>query len=407
MKILLVNKYFYIKGGAENSFFQMAKLLQKKEHQIAYFSMKDKKNFPSDYEQYFMSNIDLNENNINNMLKVPGRLLYSLEAKKKIEQIIEKERPDIAHLNNIYHQISPSILHSLKKHKIPIVLTLRDYKIVCGSYAMLDQGKVCEACQEGRYYNCFIKGCVKGSRVKSLLNTTEMYLHHKLLNIYNIVDIYISPSLFLKNKVGEMGFKGKVVHLPNFVSLDDYVPQHQVAEDSFVYFGRLSAEKGLATLLEAMKGVKARLKLIGEGPLKEDLQLKVKEWGMTNVEFLGFKTGEELKSEVKKSLAVIVPSEWYENNPRSVIEGFALGKPAIGARIGGIPELVRDNETGYIFESGNVNELKAKIVRMLADPDHVKVMGRNARTFVEKNLESEKHYLGLMNVYSEAIAKHQ
>jgi glycosyltransferase involved in cell wall biosynthesis len=404
MNILLANKYFYRKGGAESSFFITADLLRRKGHNVIFFSMQDERNDPSEYERYFVSNVDYEKPGVKNKIDAAIKLLYSYEAKNKIEQLIKREKPDIAHLNNIYHQISPSIIHGLKKFNIPVVMTLRDYKLVCASYNMLVQGKACEACKDGKYYHCFLKGCVKGSKAKSLLNTIEMYLHHKILSIYNMVDIFISPSRFLKNKVGEMGAKGKFVYLPNFVRVDEFQPQYTWNENSIVYFGRLSEEKGLLTLVKAMKDIpEISLKIIGEGPLRERLESEIRRDVIGNIRFLGYKSGEELNNEVRKSMFVVLPSEWYENNPRTIIEGFALGKPAVGSRIGGIPELVRDDETGFTFQAGDPEDLKKKILLLAKNPEKILLMGKRARSFVEQELNPEKHYEKLMEIYKQAM----
>ena len=404
MKILLINKYFYPKGGAENSFFQTAKLLERYGHSISFFSMQDERNLPTEYSRYFVSRVEYDKPGVGQSIKAAGRLLYSWESRRNIERLIQDQKPDLAHLNNIYHQISPSILHSLKKFCVPVVMTLRDYKIVCASYSMIADGKICEACKDGRHYQCFLKKCVKDSRVKSLLNTLEMYLHHKILRIYDLVDVFISPSRFLKDKMQAMGFKGRIEVLPNFVDHGDFLPRYGAAERLICYVGRLSKEKGVATLIDAMKllpGV--QLKVIGDGPLRGKLEEKCRKEGIKNVVFLGYQTGEDLKREMSNPLFVVIPSEWYENNPRSVIEAFALGKPVVGARIGGIPELVKGGETGLLYESGNVEDLRDKIEALLKDKERIEFMGRNARKFVETELNTDLHYEKLMKIYQSVM----
>jgi len=369
--------------------------------------MKDPQNFLSKYDKYFVSNVDYEKGGLKYRFGIALKLLYSFEAKKKFERLIKNERPDLVHLNNIYHQLSPSILHIVQKYNLPSVMSLRDYKIVCASYSMFANRKVCEACKDKQYYNCFLKMCVKGSRTKSLLNTIEMYLHHKILNIYDIVDIYISPSKFLRAKLVEMGFTGKIVYLPNFVKIEEYKPDFNWSENSIIYFGRLSIEKGLFTLMEAVAGLNIKLKIIGKGPLKDRIKEKMQEEKINNVELLGYLSGNDLKDEIRKAKFVILPSEWYENNPRTIIEGFALGKPAIGSRIGGIPELVKDNDTGLTFSSGDVTELRSKIMQLIKHPDMIQRMGRNARNLVEKELNDEVHYNKLIKIYKMALGRNQ
>jgi len=203
-----------------------------------------------------------------------------------------------------------------------------------------------------------------------------------------------------------MGFKGEIVHLPNFIHVAEFDPCFNFKERTICYIGRLSAEKGILTLIEAVKGLDVKLKIIGEGPLKQTVEDWVKSKDVKNVELLGYMSGQNLKEEIQRCMFTVIPSEWYENNPRSVIESFALGKPVIGARIGGIPELVRDNDTGLTFESGNVNDLRTQISKLVNNPADIERMGRNARRFVEEELNPDKHYDGLMKIYQYAIGKH-
>jgi len=365
--------------------------------------MKSSHNLSSKYENYFVSSVDYKKTGFKNRVNISFKLLYSFEAKRKMRQLLIDEKPDIAHLHNIHHQISPSILPVLKEFKIPVIMTLHDYKMCCASYLMIANGSICEACKNGKYYQCLLKKCVKDSRSKSLLNTMEMYLHHNILKIYDLVDIFISPSKFQKAKLEEMGFNKKIIHLSNFVKIEDFVPIYNWEGRSISYFGRLSEEKGIGTLINAVKGLDVKLKLFGDGPIKNDFLSRIKNERLANIDLLGYKTGEELKKEIKKSMFFVIPSECYENNPRSVIESFALGKPVVGSRIGGIPELVKDNETGLTFEPGNSEDLRKKIEYLVNNPNKVIEMGKNARAFAERELNAEIHHNKLMKIYEKAI----
>ncbi|MCZ2845668.1 MAG: glycosyltransferase family 4 protein [Candidatus Bathyarchaeota archaeon] len=406
MKILLVNKFFPLKGGAETSFFDIAKVLKDNGHIVAFFSMMHPENFDSPYSKYFVSEVDFeNVGSFIQKIKASGRILYSLEARKKIEELVKKEKPDIVHLNNIHHQISPSILYTLKKYNLPIVMTLHDYKIVCPVYLMFSKGRLCEKCKGRKYYYCLLNRCCKDSYLKSFLNTLEMYLHHSILHVYDLVDVFISPSKFLKDKIAEMGFNTEVFHLPNFINANDFALSYTWNKNTMVYFGRLSQEKGLFTLLSAIKGLGLKCKIIGDGPLKENLERRIKEEILTNVSFFGYKRQEELRVEVQKSMFVVLPSQWYENSPRSAWEAFALGKPVVASRIGGIPELVKDNQTGLTFEPGNTDDLKEKILYMIKNPDKVIEMGKNGRKFVEEKSNPERYYRELMKIYQSEMEK--
>lgn len=418
MNILHINKFHYLRGGAEAVYFKTAELLEAHGHNSVFFSMHNPENLPCETSEFFMPCVDLiAKHSIASQLKIAGRLLYSFEARKRISKLLDKYSVDIAHLHNIYHHISPSILYELKKKKIPVVMTLHDYKMACASYSMLLHGKPCEACCGGRYYNAIKNRCVKVSLHKSILSTLEMYLHHKIFDIYDNVDIFISPSRFLKDTLLRMGFKKEIIYLPNFIDIHKFRGFNAEAKNervekkkSIVYFGRLSLEKGLWTLLETAKRlsnknkhINVEIKIIGDGPIREELQEKVKVEGINKVKLLGYMRGEALFQEVAKSMAAVLPSEWYENNPMSVIEAFAMGIPVIAARIGGIPELIKENETGLTFEPGNALDLSAKIEYLLNNPDKAAKIGRNARTFVEQELNPEKYYHGLMKIYKRAI----
>ena len=406
MKILFCNKYFYPKGGAEISMFETARLLESYGHQVAFFSMHHPLNYPSVFSPFFVSQTDYGDAELNffQKAKIAGRLVYSSEARNKIRALIKQEKPDIVHLNNIYHQLSPSIIDELYYLNVPMVMTMRDFKMVCPSYLCFRQNEECDLCSQGKYYYCFLHRCTKGSYSKSFLNMVEMYLHHHVKKIYYKVNAFISPSMYLKTKVEKMGFNKPVVHLPNFVRAKDFTPNFEAKEKSLVYFGRLSQEKGLARLLEAVKNIDVILKIIGDGPQREELERKAKDGGLCDVRFLGYRQEEGLHEEIRKSLFVVLPSEWPENYPRSVIEAFALGKPVIGARIGGIPELVKDYVTGLTFVPGNIRQLRELICYLINHPDTVREMGERARQFVETELSPEKHYSRLREIYEQAMA---
>lgn len=404
MKILLINKFLYPRGGDAICTLETGSLLSEKGHDVVFWGMKHPGNQNFMYEKYFISNIDYNKDlGVFQKLKNSLKILYSLEAKAKISSLLKEWKPDIVHLNNFVHQISPSILDVFKRFNIPTVMTMHDYKLVCPAYTMLSKGSLCDKCKSGKYYHCFLNKCTKHSTMKSLINTIEMYFHHKILKIFNKIDIFISPSKFLMNKVKEMGFNHDIVYLPNFIDLRKYEPFCEAEDKSIVYFGRLSKEKGLITLIDAVDGIDVDLRIIGEGSEKEFLLDKLKSEGITNVNFVGYKKSNELLNEVKKTLFVVMPSECYENNPRVCLEAFALGKPVIGARIGGIPELIQGKQTGLTFEAGCVEDLREKIKYLLVNQDKIIEMGKNARKFVEENFNSEKHYQDLMKIYQKAI----
>ena len=386
MKILLVNNFSCPKGGAEVSLLNTGKLLKEKKHHVYYF-FADKE-------------LKKTKNNLKRVFK----LLYSLEARKKISQKLDKTKPDIVHLNNIYHHLSPSIIDEVKRKKIPLVMTLHDYKLVCAIYKLWRNGKVCQECKNEKYISILKNKCnLKGNLAESFLLWMEMVLHHKILHIYEKVDLFISPSRFLVKQFRQMGFKNKIVYLPNFVFLNKR-KQSQIKETkTIVYFGRLTPEKGLLTLIKAVKNLPIILKIIGDGNLKFKLEKLVLKEKINNVKFLGWLDQKKLKAEIKKSMFTILASEWPENNPRAIIESFALGKPVLASKIGGIPELVKDKKNGLLFEPGNIKELRNKIIWMITHRQKRKEMGGKTHFLIRKNYHQEIYYKKLINLYKSIL----
>jgi len=405
MRVLLVNKFLYPKGGDAICTLSTGRLLAEKGHQVSYWGMAHPDNPPYPHANLFVDYVDLADGGgAVRQIRAALNILYSREAKRKFRRVIDAERPDIVHLHNFAHQISPSILDVLDEYAIPVVMTMHDYKLACPAYTLLADGKLCERCAGGRYYWCFLRKCTHASRLKSVVNMFEMYLHHKILRLYDKISLFISPSAFLKQKVKEMGLSLKIVHVPNFVDLRGFQPRYDVPDRRLVYFGRLSPEKGLLTLLDAVKGLGVALRIVGDGPLRAEAEHRVQAEGIGNVTFVGYKTGEALHAEIGLAMATVLPSEWYENNPLSILESFALGKPAIGARIGGIPELVMDGETGYTFRPGSAQDLRASIQRLMQDPRRAAEMGRAARRLVERRNNPQMYYERLMGCYRAAGA---
>ena len=274
MKILMVNKFFYIKGGSETYYFALKRKLEKEGHIVIDFSMKDKKNFESKDADYFVDNVDYSgSTSLINKLKMGINIIYSQEAKRKFEELVIKTKPDIVHLHIFQHQLSPSILDVCKKYNLPTVYTAHDLKMVCLNYKMMHHGHVCEDCKDGHMYHCALNKCVKDSFSKSCINTVEGYLH-KWRKSYDAIDYIITPSEFYKTKFEEFGVQpNRLVHIPNF--LDREVPTVNDREDQekyYLYFGRLSEEKGILTLIKAIENVNANLYIVGSGPLKGEIE---------------------------------------------------------------------------------------------------------------------------------------
>ena len=403
MKILNINKFYYRKGGSEAYYFALADLLRENNHEVIPFSMKDNKNYETKYSKYFIENISYENMGIKEKAINGAKLIYSFEAKKKVKNIVNDNTPDIAHLHIFQHQLSPSILKEIKKNGTYVVNTVHDLKVICPNYKMLNEGEICEKCKSDKFINCFKSKCIKGSTVNSMLNTIEAYTH-RILKSYDYVDKFICPSKFYMNKFIEFGIpKEKVVHIPNFVDVSKFNPNYE-HEDYFVYFGRLSEEKGINTLIKSMKYVnKSKLIIVGTGPIEKELKEFVVKENIKNVEFVGFKTGNELENIIKKSRFIVIPSEWYENAPMSIIEAMAYGKAVLGSNIGGIPEFIEDNHTGMIFNTKDEIDLASKINYLIDQEKQTIEMGKNARIRAEKLYDKTVHYEKIMDLYNQVM----
>lgn len=397
----MINKFFYLKGGSEKYLFDLRELLAQNGHQVLDFSMADEKNLASEYSHYFIKNIDFTKKDgLLRGLKKGLSVLWSFEAAKNLTVLIKEHQPDIAHLHNFNFQLTPAILFVLKKHKIPVVWTLHDYKFICPNFKLFTKNKVCQRCRKTKFYNCFLFNCLNNSRRQSLAAMLEMYLHKVILKSYGLVDVFISPSKFLVNKVISWGYKiDKFTQIYNCLNLAEYKPAIEAGQ-GLIYFGRLSAEKGLKVLLAAMKSLPdLHLKIVGEGPQKNQLREYIAEHQLSNVSLVGYKSGEELHDLISQARLVIVPSIWYENNPIAVLEAMALAKPVLGAEIGGISELLQDGQTGLLFPANDSQALVARINNVYQQVNLLQQIGNNARKFVETHCSYSAHYQQISQVY--------
>lgn len=404
MKILQINKFYYLRGGSERYVLDFSKILKDKGHKVIPFSTHDSRNERTEYEKYFADKVRLDKFSIKNIFKI----FYNYDAINKLKKLIAEEKPDIAHLHNIDYQLSASIIGVLKKHNIPVVQTLHDYKIICPNKKLFSQNEVCAKCLGGRYYNCFLRKCAKESYLKSLLAALEAYWHGKILKNYQKADLFIAPSRFMKDIMVKFGIPaGKIEVVYNFVSssMQNIENNNQESENNYLlYYGRLAKEKGIDILIDAMKELNdEKLKIVGSGSEYENLKIKIRKLKLENkIEMLGPKYGSELKNLIINAKAVILPSVWQENMPLSILEAMALGKVVISSRIGGLPEIIDNSQNGLLFEPGNAHDLAEKI-KMLAIID-VELISKSAKNKT-KSFNGEAHYLKIIEIYTKIKLK--
>lgn len=401
MKILVANKFFFRNGGSEVVMFQERDFLKSRGVAVVDFSMQDARNLDSPHSFYFVANQSYGDNGQGALgrLRSAFHLIHSPEAVKKMGAAIDAERPDIVHCHNIYHQLTPSIIAAAKCRNIPVVLTLHDYKTVCPVYLRLRRGRVCSDCLNMEFFNVLKNRCADNSLGKSALLYAEAVVQ-KLLGNYEKVDLLLAPSQFMADSVTQRRFpKERVRLLYNGIDVNAVTPSAE--HGSYIlYMGRLSAEKGIPTLLEAhsMMDGDAELVVAGTGPLEKSLKERY-----PKARFLGHVTGQTLHQTLHAASVVVVPSEWFENCPMSVLEAMAYGKPVVASNIGGIPELVAHEETGLLFEAGDTRMLREHLSVLVRDAVLRHRYGVAARKRVESHFSLERHNNELLQVYESLL----
>jgi glycosyltransferase involved in cell wall biosynthesis len=403
VRILLINSYHYRKGGADAVYFNTARLLEKYGHEVFFFSTKHPDNEYDVSTDYFARGRDYRKLPTGKKIFAFPVFIYNKEAHKKLLKFVDEIKPDLVNIHLFMGGLSSSILTGLKKKGIPVIHTVHDYRLICPAYLFINgKNEVCEKCKDGIYLHCILNRCSGNGFFQSAVLAIDAYFRKFIVKPVHYIDRFIFVSEFIQRKHIEFNpeFAPKAVKLYNFnPAIDSIVPSINKG-DYFLFFGRISREKGILTLIEAALKAKVTLKVVGTGPMFDQLKAKHHE----NVDFLGYKSGDELWTLVRDASFIIVPSEWYENNPLTIIEAYSFGKPVIGARIGGIPEIVEENVTGYLFEPGNKSELgkQMQFANNLSDVEYSE-MSKNARSFAEKYFSPDEHYNSLITIYKDVI----
>ena len=398
MKILMINKFLYPNGGSETYIFKLGEYLQKIGHEVQYFGMEHEGRCVGNNIEAYTSNMDFHSGSKLSKLIYPIKTIYSSEAREKIRLVLDDFKPDVCHLNNFNYQLTPSIILEIVKwrkeigNKCKIIFTAHDYQLICPNHQLKNPitNENCEKCLGGKFTNCVKGKCIHGSTVKSIVGMLEAYFW-QINGVYKYIDKIICCSEFLKKKMDSNSlFAKKTIALHNFV---DKVEYKQVEKKGYIlYFGRFSEEKGINTLLKACKLLpEIQFVFAGAGPLED----KINE--VSNIKNVGFQKGKSLEKLIREAQFTIYPSEWYENCPFSVMESQMYGTPVLGAKIGGIPELIVEGKTGELFESGNINSLTEKIKEIWKKKKKRKLYSKNCREITFDTVE--KYVEKLMKIY--------
>ena len=402
MKILFCNKYNYRFSGTEVYLFELMDLLRSHGHEVALFSMADPRGESTPYDRHFVPHIDFKEpSGILRKAQHASHAIYSRVARRHLRALISEFRPDIAHIRNIYHHLSPSILWELKAHKIPVVYHLNDFKLLCPSYNLVSCGEPCEACAGGAFWHALRPACYPGLGARTAL-ATEAYVHRWLGTYRKCVDLFLAPSQFVRDKFAAHGWDAsKFQVLPHFQEAGDITP---LKGNSILYFGRLSAEKGVDDLVRSMAKIgEAQLVIAGDGPQRGELEALARSLGLSSVRFMGHVNPEQRDSFISQSIFTVLPSHAYETLGKTILESYALGRPVVASDIGSRRELVEDWQTGLLYQTGNVDQL-ASILRLLLKRPHLaEKMGRAGWSVVRERHSPENHYQRLLSFYERVI----
>ena len=392
-KILLINKFYYNRGGDCMAVLNTEQLLKAHGHEVAIFSMKYEQNLPSAWEIYFPEKINFATRNPFAISRTIARLFKPKDVAKQFNKLLDDFKPDVVHLHNIHSYISPVVAEIAHQKGIRVVWTMHDYKLICPAYTCLNHGTVCEQCFTDKS-RILINKCLRNSFLASLFGWLEA-IYWNRTKLAKSTDCFISPSQFLKTKMVAAGFPAeKIEVLPNF--MPQIIDSTASKKHYYCYVGRISEEKGIDTLLKAAIQLPFSLKVIGDGPL---LNVFRNEFIAENIEFLGYLSTEKLFEIVKKARCVVIPSVWYENNPFSAIEALCLGTPVLGSRIGGIPELIEEGVNGFLFTPKNILELKEKIDLCFSHFHDGYTFEKIARQ-AQNKFSSETFYNKLIEIYA-------
>lgn len=405
MRILFCNKFLFRFSGTEAYLLELRSLLESEGHQVEFFAMSHPRNEPATFEEHFPSRVDFNDNHlpIAGQIRLAGRVLYSREARKGLREVVERFRPDVAHVRNIYHHLSPSLLWQLRAQGVPVVYHLNDFKLICPNYNLISNGSVCERCKGGRFHNVVLEGCHGGSVAKGALLAIEAYAHAYAGTYSKCVDVFLAPSAFAKQKLVENGWpEERISVLPHF-----QLPavSHRTAGEGryVVYFGRLSLEKGVEDAVRAMAGLpEIPFKVAGEGPERPRLERLGARLGADNIQWLGHLEADALADLLEGCRLAVLPSRVYEVLGKSILEAYGHARPVISTDLGSRREVVKDGETGRLVQVGAIDELTSRVRELFHQPELVTRMGEQARRFVQEHHSPEKHLGALMSIYERA-----
>jgi glycosyltransferase involved in cell wall biosynthesis len=405
MRILYCNKYNFPFSGTEVYLFEAMDMMRAAGHEVALFSMADPRGAPTAYDQHFVSPVDFKSDRTGffERGRQVAHAIYSSEARRKLRRLIQDFRPDVAHVRNIYHHLSPSVLWELKSQSIPVLYHLNDFKLLCPSYNMVSNGHACERCRGGQFWRVITERCYSGPLGSGMVLAAEAYVHRWIHTYEKCVDRFLAPSRFVKEQLVKHGWPAdRIAVLPHFQRLPETQADDPASNAPLLYFGRLSPEKGVADLIRAMQRVPGvHLQIAGDGPQRQQLEQLTARLNLTNVEFLGHLSSGQLQQKIASSRFTVLPSHAYETLGKSILESYAHSRPVIASDLGSRRELVEEGVTGLLYRVGDIDQLAGAISFLDQRPALSAQLGAAGLDFVRAHHTPESHYRALIQLYQE------
>lgn len=391
MKVLLVHGAYQQYGGEDSVVKAETELLQSHGDEVIL---------------YGRHNDEIKDFNVLQKALFFPQSIYSWKTSSEIDDVVRRVRPDVAFVHNVYPLISPSVYHALHALGVPAVQVLHNFRPFCPNGLFYTQGHVCEACKGGNYLHAVKNRCFRGSAALSSLYGLMLGLN-RIAGMVDKISGFICLTEFFKIKMLEIGIpESKLFVRPNFVRAPALSVKKGTGNGYALFMGRLSPEKGCWTLIHAFEQLPGvQLKIVGTGPMEQELRDYLRNKGIQNIEMLGFKAGEEKWEILKNAMCLVLPSEWYENFPVTALEGFMAAKPVVASRMGGLPYIVEEGKSGLLFDAGQATELAQRIQYLVEHPEEAESMGRNGRYLVETKYGPEEGYKNLMKIFSQVQGK--
>ena len=420
-KVLVVNKYHFVSGGAERYFLSIMEALKRRGIEPLSFSVNYSKTLPSPYQRYFIEPVVKGEAakilyqhpSLWQKISLFMEAIYNARAAKAVTRMIEEQRPEVAYFLNFNNHISPSAISACVKKGVPVVMRMSDFNLVCSSNMYYRDGHSCTDCKKG-LHNAVIHRCVHGSFTKSLASVLAINFH-RMWKIYDRVSAFVCPSFFMKRELEELGMPPEKVHQINTFAAPQEKGSPDLNAPYLLYIGRLASYKGIDTAIRAFSRLKEKFPNVNFFVLgdendgdSERVRAVIRECGTENVRLLPFERDKKRVLEwIQHALFMVVPSEFFENLPNTILESFSCGRPVIATRFGCMPDIVKEGEYGLLYELGDFCDLSEKMGFLISHDEERERMGAQAYEALRRDYSEVGHVDHLLDLFEKVVRENK